>query len=555
MKKLLMILLLALLTININCGGGSGSGSSAKTSLVTITVGNSSSGQAMGLLYKQSTPYVGLAAVPSNVYKIDFTIAAPDMPTITKEVLVAGQASITESFSVPNGDNRYFLVEAKNASGIVLYRGYITVNLFGKPISLIIYMSALDTAPPTVISTSPANNATGVPITSAIIITFSETIDTATFNSSTFTLRNNGNNVAGTITVNGALVTFTPSSNLAYSTTYTGTITTGVRDLVGNAMAADYIWSFTTGQAPDTTPPTVTAVSPGIGATNVPVTSTLTATFSEAIDNSTINTSTFTLKDSDNNSISGTVAYTGTTATFTPLSSLSYSTTYTAMITTGVKDLAGNAMAADYLWSFTTIASDTTPPSVPTGLTATAVSTSQINISWNASTDNVGVVGYKVYRGGAYLKAVATTLTSDTGLNPSTQYCYRVSAYDGAGNESAQGAQACATTLFIDLQPTSGSIVGLPGIAYTVTNNGTANANNVTVWVEYGDIYSSACSPRTISVPASGTFSETVSTSPITPTIFTIVVDPDDTFAETNEANNCLDSGSGGCSSPPSSCP
>src|SRR4030042_260569 len=364
MKKLLMILLLALLTININCGGGGGSGSSAKTSLVTITVGNSGSGQAMGLLFKQSTPYVGLAAVPSNVYKIDFTIAAPDMPTITKEVLVAGQASITESFSVPNGDNRYFLVEAKNASGIVLYRGYIHVNLFGKPMSLIIYMSALDTAPPTVISTSPANSATGVPITSVIIITFSETIDTATFNSSTFTLKNNGNNVAGIITVDGAVVTFTPSSALSYSTTYTGTITAGVGDLAGNAMAADYIWSFTTGAVPDTPPPTVTAVSPGIGATDVSIASTITATFSEAMDASTVNTTTFTLVNGGS-PVSGTVTYAGTTATFTPSSNFAYDTTYTATITTGVKDLAGNAMAADYPWSFTTGAvPDTTPPTV-----------------------------------------------------------------------------------------------------------------------------------------------------------------------------------------------
>ncbi len=57
------------------------------------------------------------------------------MPTITKDVLVAGQASITETFSVPNGNNWYFLVEAKDISGeVVLYRGYITVNLFGRPI-------------------------------------------------------------------------------------------------------------------------------------------------------------------------------------------------------------------------------------------------------------------------------------------------------------------------------------------------------------------------------------------------------------------------------------
>ena len=106
-----------------------------------------------------------------------------------------------------------------------------------------------------------------------------------------------------------------------------------------------------------------------------------------------------------------------------------------------------------------------------------------------------------------------------------------------------------------ELRTESASIIGLPGISYTVANNGGTDANNVTVWVEYGDLYDSACTPRTISVPAGGTVSDTVPTSPITPTIFTIVVDPNNTIAESNEANNCFDSGSGGCSFPPTSCP
>ncbi len=89
---------------------------------------------------------------------------------------------------------------------------------------------------------------------------------------------------------------------------------------------------------------------------------------------------------------------------------------------------------------------DTTPPSVPTSLTATTVSSSQINLSWNVSTDNVGVAGYKIYRNSSYLKSVSTTSTSDTGLSPSTQYCYKVSAYDAAGNESGQSSQVCTTT-------------------------------------------------------------------------------------------------------------
>jgi hypothetical protein len=90
--------------------------------------------------------------------------------------------------------------------------------------------------------------------------------------------------------------------------------------------------------------------------------------------------------------------------------------------------------------------SDTEDPTIPTGFTATAVSASQINLSWTASTDNVGVTGYKIYRDGFHLKSVTSNSASDTGLNTSTKYCYTVSAYDAAGNESDQSDEACATT-------------------------------------------------------------------------------------------------------------
>jgi large repetitive protein len=93
-------------------------------------------------------------------------------------------------------------------------------------------------------------------------------------------------------------------------------------------------------------------------------------------------------------------------------------------------------------------APDTTPPSVPTGLVATASSTSQVNLSWNASTDNVGVAGYRVFRNGTAVGTSATTSYSDTGLAANTLYTYRVSAYDGASpaNESAQSTAASVTT-------------------------------------------------------------------------------------------------------------
>jgi hypothetical protein len=90
------------------------------------------------------------------------------------------------------------------------------------------------------------------------------------------------------------------------------------------------------------------------------------------------------------------------------------------------------------------------PPSVPTNLTAAPISAAQIDLSWNPSTDNVAVAGYKVYDSlGTYLKSVTTTSTSITGLSPDTQYCFTVSAYDTSGNESGKSSQACATTLSV----------------------------------------------------------------------------------------------------------
>jgi hypothetical protein len=103
-----------------------------------------------------------------------------------------------------------------------------------------------------------------------------------------------------------------------------------------------------------------------------------------------------------------------------------------------------------------TVQADTTPPTVPTGLTATAVSSSQINLSWTASTDNVGVTGYDVYRGGTQVGTSPTASYSDTGLAASTSYTYTVAAYDAAGNTSAQSTSASATTLSASASCASG---------------------------------------------------------------------------------------------------
>jgi hypothetical protein len=157
--------------------------------------------------------------------------------------------------------------------------------------------------------------------------------------------------------------------------------------------------------------------------------------------------------------------------------------------------------------------SDITPPSVPSGLTATAVSSNQINLYWNASTDNVGVAGYKVYDSiGTLLKSVSITSTSFTGLNPNTQYCFRVSAYDAANNESGKSEQRCATTSSGGSAPIAITNAATNVTSSSATLNGTVNPNGLPtdVWFRYGTTpsYGSATSMQSI---GSGTSSLSVS--------------------------------------------
>jgi chitodextrinase len=94
--------------------------------------------------------------------------------------------------------------------------------------------------------------------------------------------------------------------------------------------------------------------------------------------------------------------------------------------------------------------SDTALPSTPSNLSATAISTSQISLSWTASTDvDNNLLGYKVYRDGNKIESVAVPATSfvDKGLSAHTQYCYTVKAFDSARNISPDSSQACITTL------------------------------------------------------------------------------------------------------------
>jgi hypothetical protein len=99
-------------------------------------------------------------------------------------------------------------------------------------------------------------------------------------------------------------------------------------------------------------------------------------------------------------------------------------------------------------YELATTSGDTQPPSVPTGLATTSVASGSVSLSWNASSDNVGVVGYTVYRNGTLYGTTGSSATTytDTTVAPLTSYSYTVDAFDAAGNHSAQSSSLPVTT-------------------------------------------------------------------------------------------------------------
>ena len=232
-----------------------------------------------------------------------------------------------------------------------------------------------DTSRPTVIFTVPAAGAVNVATNSMVTATFSEAMAPATISGTSFTVTNTtlGTPVAGTVSYSASArtATFTPSTpaTLALNSAFTATITTAATDLGGNALAGNtavlpnagnHVWSFATGATGDAIAPTVTATSPADGSAGVCLTRAVSATFSEPMDASTISTATFRVTD-NGAAVAGTVSYDAPSrvATFVTTSATVFAASRSFVVTivsgsAGVKDLAGNALAVDRVFSFTT---------------------------------------------------------------------------------------------------------------------------------------------------------------------------------------------------------
>ena len=365
---------------------------------------------------------------------------------------------------------------------------------------------------PAVISVTPASGSTGVAITAPVTATFNEVMNGTTFNASTFTLTPAGGAaVTGNVSYSAGSSTavFTPASPLAYNTVYTANITTGVQNPAGTALGATYTLSFTTAPGPA---PTVAAVTPGDGSTGLAANTTVTATFSEAMDPTTVTGSTFMLTG-PSGAVTGTITVdpTDTIFTFTPSAPLAYNTTYTALITTGVlaaSQVPEVPLAANYTWSFTTAppppatvscspvpCSPVTPANGSTGLpitgttvTATfgaAMTASTINPSTFTLTGPSGVVpGTVTYN--------ATTLTATFTPSVSLAYGATYTATIAAGVTDSLGgplgtpytwsftAVTATVPTVTSVTPTSGATNVIPANAVTATFSEPMNGGTLT---------------------------------------------------------------------------
>jgi len=255
-----------------------------------------------------------------------------------------------------------------------------------------------------VTSVSPAADAPKVGTNVKVTATFNRAMDASTIDTFSFVVGAvDETPIPGTVTFDEASRTaiFTPldGNKFAAERKYQARITTAVKDQNGMGLANAFVWSFTTGLVQDNAAPLVSSTNPHNGDTGVPRKRTLSATFNEAIDPTTINGDTFYLVETDDDDavkIPGVVSYLpGTkTAFFDPESDLGINTSYTATITSGVKDLTieGNALVEDEAWSFVT-GTRAGSDSVELGTAGNFVILAKSGISTSGTTSIVGDIG------------------------------------------------------------------------------------------------------------------------------------------------------------------
>jgi hypothetical protein len=336
-----------------------------------------------------------------------------------------GSTSVTFTPSSPLATStNYLIVVQGGANGVRDVAGNAMINTATSPFTTVAPGPPADTTAPTVTAFSPTTGASSVATNVAPVVTFSEAMNASTINSTNVFIRTSNNVVVpATVTYNASnnRATITPSAALANGTAYTIVVrggASGVKDSAGNALTADATSAFNTAAPVDSTAPTVTAFNPANGALSVATSVAPVVTFSESMNGSTINSTNVFIRTASNVVVTATVTYNASnnTATITPSSPLANGTGYTIVVrggAAGVKDLAGNALAADVTSGFTVASlppvgtpdaslwSTTTTPAIVDSGDGSAV---ELGVRFS-STTNGYVTGVRFY------KAVANTGT------------------------------------------------------------------------------------------------------------------------------------------------
>ncbi len=363
------------------------------------------------VLNKIVTATFSMAMNPLTINSSSFTLKQGNT-IITGVVTYSGTtASFTPSVALQTNTVYTATIStgAKNLAGTSLANDYAWSFTTALPIA------------PTVIATDPTNNATNVPVGKIISATFSMAMNPTTITTASFIVKQGATVIPGTVSYSGITATFIPTNPLASNNIYTATITTAVKNAAGTPLSNDYVWAFTTLSL---IPPTVISTDPSNNATGVALNKIVTANFSVPMDPTTINSTTFLIKEGSN-LIAGTVAYNGTTASFTSGSPLKSNTIYTGTITTGVKNVAGTSMVSNYLWTFTTLTQippiviSTDPLNNATGVALNKTITADFNIPMDPLTINSS--SFNLKQGNTIIPANVTYTGLTASLNPDNQ--------------------------------------------------------------------------------------------------------------------------------------
>lgn len=344
-------------------------------------------------------------ALPQGTTAVRLAVVAADMAPVAADLPLDGRLLALE---VPAGRDRVFTADAF-AGPLRTHSGSTTVAelVAGQDTTISIRLLPLgqpDTTPPAVASTAPASGATGVALGTLVVADFSEPLDSASVSAASFALADAASApVSGTVTLSasGTTATFAPVAPLAPSATYTATLTTAVRDVAGNALAAAVSWSFTTSAVGDVTPPTLLGTNYGYGQwIYLPGDVPIELIFREPMDPATIDGSTFFVRDCARNPIPAATTYSGVTARLTPAAPLTAYGCYEVTITSGARDLAGNALdvpGGSYTFAWPVAAPPlqgdiaSPPNSIAAGGTHTLAIASGAAYAWG--TNNGGALG------------------------------------------------------------------------------------------------------------------------------------------------------------------